>query len=139
MRSLFLIPLILAFEVVSSPGLVGGGSKCPYDTQECLDRMMTQMKKSGWIGVEFDDGAQIAEGCYKITRVIPGSPAEGAGLRPGDILFAMNGIVFNPGNMEKIRTAKKDMKPGVSVVYTLKRDGHERPVSITLAPMPADV
>ncbi|HET6277455.1 MAG TPA: hypothetical protein VFG08_01580, partial [Candidatus Polarisedimenticolia bacterium] len=34
---------------------------------------------------------------------------------------------------------KKGLSPGKSVDYTIKRDGYDRQVTVTLAPMPADV
>jgi hypothetical protein len=34
---------------------------------------------------------------------------------------------------------KKELSPGKSVDYTIKRDGYDRQVTVTLAPMPADV
>jgi len=36
-------------------------------------------------------------------------------------------------------TMKKGLTPGKSVDYTIKRDGYDRQVTVTLAPMPADL
>lgn len=138
-RNAILTLAIIAAEVVSAPSVVGGGSKCSMSTQECLDKMSQNLKNSGWIGVELDDASRPATGGWTITRVIPGSPAEKAGLRAGDILYAMNGIVFNDANKEKLYLAKKEMKPGTTVAYTILRGGVESRLNITLAAWPADV
>ena len=34
---------------------------------------------------------------------------------------------------------RKEWKPGQSVTYTVKREGVDREITLTLAPMPADV
>jgi S1-C subfamily serine protease len=112
-------------------------TKCAYSTQECLDHMAAKLKSSGWVGIELEK--DDATGQMTIQRVIPGSPAEGAGFQPGDVLFALNGIEINDRNEDALKVAKKDWKPGQTVNYVLKRNGQERKATLTLAPMPADV
>ena len=111
------------------------GEKCKYSTQDCLDHMANQMKNSGFVGVEFD--SDNAEG-YAVTKVYPGSPAEAAGIQAGDILVALNGVAINKDNDDALAKARRDWKPGQNVTYTIKRNGSERQVSLTLAPWPAD-
>jgi S1-C subfamily serine protease len=72
-------------------------------------------------------------------RVVPGSPAEAAGIQAGDVLYALNGVPITDDNEEALQKAKKDWKPGQKVTYTIKRNGLDRQVDLTLAPMPADV
>jgi len=121
--------------LVAAPAFAGQG-KCNGTTQECLDKMAAHMKDSGWVGVELEPSDA---GGYEVAKVIPGSPAEEAGIRAGDILFAMNGIEISEKNEEKLMNVKKTLTPGKSVDYTIKRDGYDRQVTVTLAPMPADV
>jgi predicted metalloprotease with PDZ domain len=129
--------VVVAVALLATALLIAGDYKCTKSTQECLDMMAAKMKDSGWVGVELE--TDEATGAYAILRVVPDSPAKAAGLRPGDVLLAMNGIRISEKNHEALWKAKKDMKPGDSVKYTVKRDGTDREVSITLAPMPADV
>lgn len=114
-----------------------GHEKCSYDTQTCLNMMAEKMKNSGWIGVELDKNEQTGE--ISVKKVIDGSPAAKAGLKTGDVLYAIDGIVINDENEEKIHNAKKSWKPGTSISYTIKRDGYDRKASVTLASMPADI
>ncbi len=118
------------------PVFAGDHGKCTYGTQECLDHMAASMKSSGWVGVELE--TDNPEG-YAVTKVIPGSPAEAAGIEAGDILVALNGVAFKKENDEALTKARKEWKPGQVVSYTVKRNGGERQVSVTLASWPADM
>lgn len=111
--------------------LAGEGYKCKASTQECLDHMAAKMQKSGFVGVELEGD--------EIIRIFPGSPAEESGLEAGDILIALNGARIDEDNKKAYKKAKKDWAPGQEVTYTIKRDGNDREVNLTLAPMPADV
>lgn len=124
--------------IATVPLLFAGDSgKCKYSTQDCLDHMASKMKTSGWVGVELEHNEDT--GALTVSKVVPGSPAEGAGIQPGDQLFALNGVEINDKNDEALAKARADWKPGQSVNYTIKRDGQERHVSLTLGQMPADV
>ena len=111
------------------------GAKCNVPIQECLNHMSTVLKQSGWVGIEYDPGP---EGGY-IKKVVPGSPAEKAGLQPGDILTALYGVRLSKDNEADLQKVRQGWKPGQSVTYTVRRQGQDRDVTLTLAPMPADV
>lgn len=112
-------------------------SKCMYSTQDCLDSMATKMKTGGFVGIEMEKDE--ATGSLTILRVIPGSPAEVAGLQQGDALIALNGVAFKDASEDALKAAKKDWKPGQNVTYTVSRDGYDRSVSLTLGTMPPEV
>ena len=131
------IAMVAMVAIAAMPAFAGGDhKKCSGSTQECLDYMANKLKSSGWVGVELEAGKS---GHYTVNKVIPGSPAEEAGIRKGDVLFAMNGIEISDENEEALQKAKKEWKPGKSVDYTIQRNGRDRQVEITLAPMPTDV
>ena len=46
---------------------------------------------------------------------------------------------LNEENEKKLDENRKSWKPGSSVTWTMRRDGNDRDLAITLAPMPADV
>jgi carboxyl-terminal processing protease len=99
--------------------------------------MATKMKTSGWVGIEMEQDETT--GALSIVKVVPGSPAEAAGLQPGDQLYALNGVEINDQNNEALAKARKDWTPGQTVNYTIKRAGQAKQITLTLAPMPADV
>src|SRR6266850_3837805 len=73
------------------PVFAGEHGKCTMSTQDCLDHMAASMKSSGWVGVELQ--TDNPEG-YEVTKVVPGSPAEAAGIAAGDILVELNGVAL---------------------------------------------
>jgi regulator of sigma E protease len=73
-------------------------------------------------------GPQLAP---QISSVSPGSPAERAGLRPGDVVMAVAGQpVYTPEDLvEAIRT-----RPGQAFPMTIERDG--KTVTVSVVPDP---
>ena len=139
-RSYLLWVLVLAVGLVM-PAVAGEYEKCKADTQTCLNKMVASLKERGWVGIEMDD----SDGKLTITNVEPDSPAMESGLRPGDVLLAMNGISFSEKNQEKLYQVKMDMKVGKTVSYTVDRVGcchikaGEADVEITLGTIPETV
>lgn len=128
---------ILILALAAATALAGDGSKCTYGTQDCLNLMADKMKSSGFVGVELDN-KDMAEG-YLVKKVFADTPASTAGLQVGDIMYALNGVVISEANKEQLTKARSDWKPGQSVVYTIKRNGADREVSLTLTSVPADI
>jgi len=111
------------------------GKKCDGNAEECCNKMAAELKHRGWVGIEMDDEG----GRLTIKRVVPGSPAEAAGLQAGDVLVALNGTPFGAENKDKIKASYKAMTPGAKAAYTVQRGGQEREVSVTLGSLPPEV
>jgi predicted metalloprotease with PDZ domain len=112
--------------------------RCNLDVQVCLNQLVSNLKKRGWIGIEYEP-VDLSKG-LKVTRVVPGSPAEAAGLSAGDLITASDGLRFAaPADREKLEQRRSQMPPGTSVQYTIQRGGKERVVTITLGSLPTDV
>jgi len=65
-----------------------------------------------------------------VYQVQPGSAADRAGLRRGDIITALNGTAVNDQN--SFRNTIAGAAPGSEVTLTVKRDGREQQVRATL-------
>jgi predicted metalloprotease with PDZ domain len=111
--------------------------RCTADTQECLNYMVETLSKRGWVGLELDNSEGFSR--MIVTRVVPGSPAEGAGFKEGDRLVAFNSIEFKEANMAAMKKAQSVMHPGKQVTYRVERGGGMRVLSVTLAAVPDDV
>ena len=136
MRSKWAGMLVVAM-LLAAPALAGSYEKCEQPTQECLDYMANKMKERGWVGVELE--MDEATGGYLLETVVVGSPAEAFGLHQGDIVVAVNGVRNADDEGDAMWIAHKKVKPGNAVTWTVIRSGQEKDISITLAPMPADM
>lgn len=65
-----------------------------------------------------------------VYQVQPGSAADRAGLRRGDVITALNGTAVNDQN--SFRNMIAGTAPGAEVTLTVKRDGREQQVRATL-------
>lgn len=130
----------LALALVSLPLWAGEKHKCTMDTQACLDKMAASLKDRGWIGIEMDE-KKGASG-LTITRVVPGSPAEAAGFRVGDLLVSVDGVRFADNTEDRCVTCavtKENWVPGRKVHYVVARNGANLGIDPILGPMPTDV
>lgn len=74
-------------------------------------------------------------GGVTVDRVVPGLPAEKAGLKEGDVILKFDGQdVATP---EGLRASLKDKKAGEEIALRVRRDGKEQDLKVTLAPFNA--
>ena len=119
-------------------GSIGLGFAIPIDQAR---RTAEQLIQGGVavlpvIGALLDDrytgeGAKIAEGPANGTAPLtPGGPAEQAGVRPGDVILALDGKVVR-GNEELI-VAIRTRAPGDKVTLTVLRGDDEQEIAVVL-------
>ncbi len=121
-----LLMSLIAVMVVSGLGLltVSGAWHLPAS----IVRAQTEGK--AWLGVSVADAADGVT----VRQVVSGSPADKAGLRPGDVIEAVDGTA--------IETAKQlvevigDHAPGDEIVLTVSWRGDSREVPVTLGTQP---
>jgi predicted metalloprotease with PDZ domain len=132
-----IVVLVVALAI---PVFAGGKEKCTLDTQTCLDKYAAKLKHKGWVGIEMDK-SKDHKGLL-ITRVVPGSPAEAAGLQADDVLLAVNGAKYADNTEDRCVTCeaqKGKWSPGSDVQYVVARDGKKVKVNVTLGQVPPDV
>lgn len=110
----------------------GEKKRCTAETQTCINRMVEQFKGRGWIGIEMEkgDGRQI------ITKVVSDSPAQRAGLLPGDAILGFDGISVSEGEKVVYAAMKKALVPGRTMTLSIERRGTPRQVDVLLAEVP---
>ena len=113
------------------------GSKCTLSTQECLDKMVEFYSKRGWVGIEYVPNEETRH--MEIRVVVPGSPAEKAGLKVGDIITGVNGIEYSEENEAKLNKVYKNWTPGTTIEYMVKRDGYGLTITLVLGELPRHV
>ena len=121
-------------------GSIGLGFAIPAEQAE---RTATQLIETGSsqhpvMGVHIDlqytgEGARVLEeGTEDARPVIPGGPAEAAGVRPGDVIVSVDGTRIR--DSQHLLVVLRSYAVGDVVSMVLRDDeGRERTVSITLA------
>jgi S1-C subfamily serine protease len=67
----------------------------------------------------------------KVSGLVPGSPAEKAGLRPDDVVASIDGKAI--ANLQGFSDVLRTLAPGQTVRVVLIRQGKEVTVSVILA------
>ena len=78
-------------------------------------------------GLTNQDGALVGD-------VLPGTPAEKAGIKPGDVIISFNGV--DVSDAHGLQLAVSQCEPGSPASVKLIRDGVPRNFTITLAQLP---
>jgi putative serine protease PepD len=113
----------------------GVGFAIPIDTakQELAKLRAGQQIKRGYLGIETGDAA-TGTGAI-VGAVVPGGPADQAGLQPGDRLLSIGGhAVTSSGD---VVAAVAGIEPGHEVKIGVRRGSDERTVTVRLGARPA--
>jgi peroxiredoxin len=96
------------------------------------DEFVPPSTKRGWLGIELEPAPD--EGGVRISKVIPRSPAETAGLVAGDVILRIEGDATpTPSN---VVGAVAGRAPGSVVGVALKRGRADKLASVTLGGAP---
>ncbi len=125
-----------------SEGNIGIGFAIPIDLAKfVLNQIVAHGKvERGEIGVSLgpmDNTVAKAFGLPEkegglVEKVNPGSPAEKAGIRRGDIILKLNGVPVKDRNDLVLRLSQ--VAPGTTVQLQIYRNGETRTVPVTLVP-----
>jgi len=122
-----------------SGGSMGIGFAIPVSTaKQVLEGIVKDGQVTrGWIGVEPQElNAELAEtfnvkakSGVIITGVLQNGPAAQAGIRPGDVITAVNGKAV--GNVTELLGAVAALKPGVAAPLTVLRKDSKTDIAVT--------
>ncbi len=128
--------------VAPSGGNVGIGFAIPINMAKAvMDQIIAHGKVSrGHIGVEIQNlTPELARALHDrgahgaaIVSVMPGSPAQQAGLHQGDVVVKVNGAPVH--SAAELRDAVGLIPVGQQVALTVLKDGHEKVFTVTIAP-----
>lgn len=129
-----------------SGGNVGIGFAIPAET---VQRVVADLRENGrvergWLGVQIQPvteelaaGLGLAEAAgVLVADLIPGSPAAATDLRAGDVILSVDGQPLADAKDLSKRVAAT--KAGSSLTLLVSRDGKQRDLSVTIAPMPQE-
>ncbi len=119
-------------------GSVGLGFAIPSNqVRRTVDELITTGKATyPVIGVMLDstnqgEGVLVAKEVNGQPGVVAGSPSDKAGVKPGDTITAIDGRTIT--RADDLVVAIRAHAPGDTVTLTIKRDGKEQDVTVTLA------
>jgi Do/DeqQ family serine protease len=126
-----------------SGGNLGIGFAIPVSVaRSVMDSIIaTGTVTRGWMGIELQNVAQAAEAPartgasgVRVANVMPASPAAQAGIRPGDLLTAIEGrpVVDTTSLLNTVAA----LKPGSQAALTLLRERSELKVKVTVGRRP---
>lgn len=127
-----------------SGGFQGIGFAVPINmARQVMEALIKDGKViRGWLGVYIQNvDANIARAMNLpdangalVSTVSEGSPAEKAGLQPGDVILAMNGEKVR--DVTTLRNSIAAQAPGTTVTLKIWRDGQEKDINIELGRLP---
>ena len=127
-----------------SGGYMGIGFAIPINMVKIITEQLIKTGKvtRGWLGVVIQElnedlaksfGLEKPEGAL-VTEVAENSPAEKAGLKPGDIIVEYNGKPVK--NVAELRTMVALTPPGTKVKLVVVRKGKRKTLEVTIGNQP---
>ncbi|HXE60502.1 MAG TPA: trypsin-like peptidase domain-containing protein [Gemmatimonadaceae bacterium] len=124
-----------------SGGSVGLGFAIPINRVKRVmeDLLLHGVVRQPWLGIKLElpqtnSPLEALRFGVNVRAVVPGSPADGAGLKAGDILLrAGSRVLRNPFDWE---AEKLDLRVGERVQLTVKRGDRQFPVTVTVSSLP---
>ncbi len=129
-----------------SGGSVGLGFAIPSAIVQSVVQQLRDHGRvdRGWLGVSMDtrDIAKRAPGTrrepgVRISEVTPGSPAQRAGLRVGDVILRYNDREIQ--GPRHLAWSVAETRAGEQARIVVRRDGQEQTITATIAQQPAQV
>lgn len=115
----------------STAGNVGVGFAIPSGTVTLIAQRILDGEPLvyGYLGIRGENPAVGRPGAV-VVEVVPGDPAAAAGLEPGDLVVAMDGVAVT--SMSDLAARVRLAQPGTEVVLDVVRDDAEISLTVTL-------
>lgn len=127
---------LVGINVAVRAGAQGIGFALPIDdVKRVATELLSTKRLSGtWHGIVSGESHDEESRSVVVADVLPGSPAETAGLRIGDKLVKVGEIPIE--NALDVERGLIDFRPGKSAPLLVQRDGRDQALSIELQPLP---
>ena len=122
--------VLLTFCALLVAGSAAAAEKCPLDVATCLEKYQ-RMRERPWLGVEVD---RDNDGRLVVTGVVPKSPSQRAGVRVGDVIERIEGLV--PAEWF---ASKAGWKTGETGGFAVVRHDDLVVLKLRFEPIPEDV
>ncbi len=121
-------------------GSIGLGFAIPVnEAKRIADELIaTGQASHAWLGVQLDDGSATADGATRqgaqVVDVTAGTPAQDAGLQPGDVIVSVDGDQI-AGSLS-LTAQVRERAPGEAATLSVVRDGGMLDVAVQLGTRP---
>ena len=105
--------------LLASASLPASDASCSATHVDCARQIRTMMQGRAYLGVKLGESRWGVE----VKSVVPGSPAETAGLRPGDRIHAINGQQIGQQNLPAVKRILSETRPSGRIYLTVVRFG----------------
>jgi serine protease Do len=133
--------------VLASVRRAGAVLNSVVDLRDVPEYNLTPQARKAWLGAASQPlTAKLstrlgikADGGARLTRIYPGSQAEAAGLRVGDVIVAIDGVEVparRPEDTDVLARQIRQYKNNAQAVFTLWRDGQKMELPVTLEQQP---
>jgi len=102
---------------------------------DCMHAVVEQIRGRGWLGVQL---ASARSGGLRVVDVVPGGPAETAGLRQGDLVLAIEGQSIETGDPSTVQPLLEKARPGKLLRLRVRRDRETKTVQVRAGELPAE-
>lgn len=132
--------LAAALAVAACGGNSPGPSKTPHEPEPdvagfSLSAEEEPTSERGWLGVRLSV-TEPGQAGVRVERVVPGSPADAAGMLPGDVLMRIGTQAVN--HPDDVLAVVGGLGAGVRVALAVQRRGQDRLLKVHLAGRPSD-
>ncbi|MCZ6697213.1 MAG: PDZ domain-containing protein [Acidobacteria bacterium] len=132
-----LILSVMIIVVIATPAQAGH-VRCTKDAADCAAAMRETYRERGWSGIE--DKVKNEDSTIAIRSVLPGSPADRAGLHAGDIVVSVNGVTLSKENEARLDAIfMRSFRIGKRLSIGFMRGEEVRTVRMTLERIPDPV
>ncbi len=113
-------------------GLVGNGGQPALDGAAAAGQKPAAAE-SGYLGVIADDRQDVGAG-VRILDLLPGGPADKAGLRSGDLVVGIADQAVR--SMDDFAKRMTGAAPGTKLKFSVQREGQAQTIEVTLGRRP---
>ncbi len=111
----------------------GDGGCLPADNPADPDGIWTGPRREAYVGI----GAALdlepsPDGYARIYRPFEGSPADTAGIEPGDLIQRVDGIPVQNESVDRVAAMIRSGPVGTSVQLTIGRSDDSQPIEVTV-------
>lgn len=128
--------LLVVALLAAAPAMAGEKGTCEGNPDDCAKKMEQKLSQKAWLGISYDTDEK---GRWVVSEVEPGSPAQNAGFKKGDVMLAVDGVAYSKDNKAELKAVYAKLKPGSEATYVVSRQGGKVKLQAKLGHVPEEL